>query len=56
MEAFLAEMEMHSTLRRYQAKHGRAVAAVEPPVRPVEATPPKPKAKPPADAQQGELF
>ena len=56
VEAFLAEMEMHSTLRRYQAKHGRAVAAVEPPVRPVEAPPPKPKAKPAPDARQGELF
>ena len=50
VEAFLAEMEMHSTLRRYQAKHGRASAASEP------AEEPKPKVTPPADAQQGELF
>ena len=54
VEAFLAEMEMHSTLRRYQAKHGRAAAAHEPPPQAPDA--PKPKAKPPADAQQGELF
>ena len=54
VEAFLAEMEMHSTLRRYQAKHGRASAAPEPSIPPIEA--PKPKAKPPADTQQGELF
>lgn len=54
VEAFLAEMEMHSTLRRYQAKHGKAVAAPEPAAKPKET--PKPKAKPSADAQQGELF
>jgi len=54
VEAFLAEMEMHSTLRRYQAKHGRASAAPEPSIPPIEA--PKPKAKPPTDTQQGELF
>lgn len=54
VEAFLAEMEMHSTLRRYQAKHGRSAAAPEPSASPVVA--PKPKAKPSADAQQGELF
>jgi len=54
VEAFLAEMEMHSTLRRYQAKHGRVSAAPEPSMPPIEA--PKPKAKPPADTQQGELF
>jgi len=47
-------MEMHSTLRRYQAKHGRAVAAPEPPPQATDV--PKPKAKPPDDAQQGELF
>jgi hypothetical protein len=47
-------MEMHSTLRRYQSKHGRATDEPEPPVPPVEA--PKPKAKPSPDAQQGELF
>ena len=56
VEAFLAEMEMHSTLRRYQAKHGRAVAAPEPAAPPAEVAKPKPKAKPAADAQQGELF
>jgi len=54
VEAFLVEMEMHSTLRRYQSKHGRAAAAPEPSAPPIEA--PKPKATPPADAQQGELF
>ena len=50
VEAFLMEMEMHSTLRRYQTKHGRAPAATEP------APMPKPLPKPAADAQQGELF
>ena len=54
VEAFLSEMEMHSTLRRYQAKHGRAATSPEPSAPPPDA--PKPKAKPPADAQQGELF
>jgi DNA polymerase-1 len=54
VEAFLVEMEMHSTLRRYQSKHGRATTAPEPSAPPIEV--PKPKAKPPADAQQGELF
>ena len=54
VEAFLTEMEMHSTLRRYQAKHGRAATLPEPSAPPPDA--PKPKAKPPADAQQGELF
>ncbi len=54
VEAFLSEMEMHSALRRYQAKHGKAVSAPEPAAKPKEA--PKPKAKPAADAQQGELF
>ena len=54
VEAFLTEMEMHSTLRRYQAKHGRGVAEPEPPPQATDV--PKPKAKPPADAQQGELF
>ena len=54
VEAFLAEMEMHSTLRRYQTKHGRSPSAPEPSAE----APPKPKAKaPPApDARQGELF
>ena len=52
VEAFLAEMEMHSTLRRYQTKHGRAVS--EPAPKPIEA--PKPKAKPADESRQGELF
>jgi len=54
--AFLVEMEMHSTLRRYQAKHGRATSspAAEPSADPA----PKAKAKPrpAADDRQGELF
>jgi DNA polymerase-1 len=56
VEAFLTEMEMHSTLRRYQSKHGKPSAGpVEAPA--AEAAPkPKSKAKPAADAQQGELF
>jgi hypothetical protein len=57
VEAFLAEMEMHSTLRRYQAKHGRAGST--PAEEPKAATPApkaKAKAKPEPDAQQGELF
>jgi DNA polymerase-1 len=54
VEAFLAEMEMHSTLRRYQAKHGRASVVPEPAPKSVDA--PKPKAKPTDDTQQGELF
>jgi DNA polymerase-1 len=54
VEAFLGEMEMHSTLRRYQSKHGRTMVDPEPAVKPVEAS--KPKAKSPNDAQQGELF
>jgi hypothetical protein len=47
-------MEMHSTLRRYQSKHGRAPTLPEssPPL----SEAPKSKVKPPADAQQGELF
>ncbi len=48
VEAFLVEMEMHSTLRRYQAKHGRAVS-----LEPVPPAPPPP-AKP--ATEQGELF
>ena len=52
VEAFLSEMEMHSTLRRYQSKHGKDSAALA-----AEAAPQaKPKAKPATDAQQGELF
>jgi len=55
VEAFLVEMEMHSTLRRYQAKHGRAEPT---PAEAPKAEPPAPKAKakPAPDAQQGELF
>jgi DNA polymerase-1 len=54
VEAFLIGMEMHSTLRRYQAKHGRAISAPESPVKPAEA--PKSNPKPSADPRQGELF
>ena len=43
VEAFLGEMEMLSTLRRYQAKHGRAEA-------------PPPVAPPAPEPRQGELF
>jgi DNA polymerase-1 len=50
VENFLGEMEMHATLRRYQAKHGRAEA-----VPPAEPRIP-PVARPPAEPQQGELF
>jgi DNA polymerase-1 len=50
VEAFLSEMEMHSTLRRYQSKHGKAPGEAEAAPKVV------PKAKPAADAQQGELF
>lgn len=51
--AFLEAMEMHSTLRRYQAKHGLGPAAqtAEP-----AAKPAPPKAKPDSGPQQGELF
>ena len=52
--AFLEAMEMHSTLRRYQAKHGLAGGSektAEP-----DAKPPAPKAKPAAGPEQGELF
>ncbi len=56
VEAFLSEMEMHSTLRRYQAKHGRAPSAPAVADAPVLAPKPKAKAKPAEDAQQGELF
>ncbi len=49
-------MEMHSTLRRYQAKHGRPSVAPVAPEAPAPAPKPKAKAKPAADAQQGELF
>jgi len=54
VEAFLAEMEMHSTLRRYQTKHGRAPVAPEPAPKSVDV--PKSKAKPADDSRQGELF
>jgi DNA polymerase I len=56
VEAFLTEMEMHSTLRRYQSKRGRASAAPEPAPAPAESPKPKARAKPAPDAQQGELF
>jgi len=49
--AFLAEMEMHSTLRRYQTKHGRAES-------PLPSVVPKAVSKPspPTEPRQGELF
>ena len=52
--AFLEAMEMHSTLRRYQAKHGLAPGSetgTEPAVKPAA-----PKAKPATGPEQGELF
>ncbi len=52
--AFLEAMEMHSTLRRYQAKHGLAGGS-EKTVEPV-AKPSAPKVKPAAGPEQGELF
>jgi DNA polymerase-1 len=53
--AFLEGMEMHSTLRRYQAKHGLAggLKAEEAPSQPAA---PKSKPKPEPGAEQGELF
>lgn len=56
VEAFLSEMEMHSTLRRYQAKHGRGPAAPSSAEAPSSAPKTKSREKPAADAQQGELF
>ena len=53
-EAFLMEMEMHSTLRRYQSKHGRAVAPELAMPRPVVA--PIKKPAPLDEPGQGELF
>jgi DNA polymerase-1 len=50
VEAFLAEMEMHSTLRRYQSKRGKAAGEAD------AAPKVAPMAKPAPDAQQGELF
>jgi DNA polymerase-1 len=47
VETFLAEMEMHSTLRRYQAK-GEKVA--------VESKPAPVRKSPPSPSNQGELF
>lgn len=44
VESFLVEMAMHSTLRRYQARHGRADA------------PPPPAAPAAPEPRQGELF
>ena len=54
VEAFLARMEMTATLRRYQAKHGRAAPEAPTPA-PVRAAKPTPPAKP-AGPAQGELF
>lgn len=48
---FLGEMEMHSTLRRYQAKHGRKESAPAP-AEPKAVS----KSSPPAEPRQGELF
>lgn len=48
--AFLAAMEMHSTLRRYQTKHGLAT-----PAEPKVVSPEKPKPSAPGP-EQGELF
>ncbi len=56
VEAFLAEMEMHSTLRRYQSKLGKASAGPVPAPAAEAAPKAKSKAKPVTDAQQGELF
>jgi len=50
--AFLEAMEMHSTLRRYQAKHGLASASEPAPA----SNPAAPKPKPAAGPEQGELF
>lgn len=51
VERFLREMEMHSTLRRYQAKHGRTLSPAPPPAQPpVKAAPQAP------GPSQGELF
>lgn len=53
VERFLQEMEMHSTLRRYQTKHGRAVPEIpSAPTKPAG----KPAAPPPVGPAQGELF
>ena len=52
--AFLEAMEMHSTLRRYQAKHGLAAAAEKPAGPVAKPAAPKPKASP--GPEQGELF
>lgn len=52
--AFLEAMEMHSTLRRYQTKHGLAGGS-EKTAEPV-AKPSAPKAKPAVGPEQGELF
>jgi len=48
---FLGEMEMHSTLRRYQVKHGRKESPL-PSVVPKAVS----KSSPPAEPRQGELF
>lgn len=55
VEAFLARMEMTATLRRYQAKHGRAAPEAAAPVPPARPPKPVPPAKP-AGPAQGELF
>ncbi len=52
--AFLEAMEMHSTLRRYQAKHGLSVGQEKPSEPTIR--PPTPPAKPAPGPEQGELF
>jgi DNA polymerase-1 len=47
VEDFLATMEMYSTLKRYQTKHGRSVR---------ESQSVEPKVPEPTEPQQGELF
>ena len=57
VEAFLTRMEMHSTLRRYQASQGRAESpAADEPAHPVKAVPKSPKPAADGGPAQGELF
>ena len=52
--AFLEAMEMHSTLRRYQAKHGLSAGQAQPSEPSIR--PPTSPAKPAPGPEQGELF
>ena len=52
--AFLEAMEMHSTLRRYQAKHGLSTGQEKPSEPTIR--PPTSPAKPAPGPEQGELF